>query len=755
MKISASSPAFFSRKLLILSTAGFLGLYLIWLLTVPPDSPRSFWIGAITLTFTILLTLWQANKARLQPEHSRSWKWLFYGLCIWSFVDILRIVLSMPALRSYHSIVEIPVTLLYLVGAGCLAPGIFHLPRGGLRRTGRRLPLWMDTIITTLAFITIFWMGIYEPLFRDHSISWIAFLPLGDLLLLLLLVNLFLVSQIETLFSIYSWFGVGILIFTISDLYFSFRLMQGVYSPGSPMDLGRAAGELFFAAAAYSSLHFRYFDSGLSGEFGKRGLRQIQNLLPLISVILLGWFSLWNWQFNGSLNILSLWITILLALAIIARQGILTGEVEMQQYTSLVESIAEPAFVCDQQGKISMINPAFLDALGMDTENDLLRRPLEDFFTPAETVQRAVLVCLRGKPVPARGDTRPLADLSAGWSGEVQISRRDGITVPVFLSLRPIQPGVNRVRTLALAGSAHDLSQQKRQQAALQSAYNQIAADKNELSNLNFHLEEMVEEKTAHLSEAYRQLEQQNIALQQLDQLKSDFVSLVSHELRAPLTNIRGGLELLQISSPGLTPRSRDTLHLVQAELQRLSRFVETILDLSALDAGRLPLYPAPLDLRQIQNTLTRQMQHLPGSQRIHWDLPESLPSILADDQALTSVLFHLIDNALKYAPEGEILLQADTDTEQICIRIYDQGPGIPPEVLAMIFEPFYRHAGQDNQTVYGHGLGLYIVRRLTEAMNGKVEAGNRPALSNGCSGGAVFSIYLPLSIPHFREETL
>ena len=86
--------------------------------------------------------------------------------------------------------------------------------------------------------------------------------------------------------------------------------------------------------------------------------------------------------------------------------------------------------------------------------------------------------------------------------------------------------------------------------------------------------------------------------------MKSDFVSIVSHELRAPLTNINGGIELL-LTGQTLPDRSRQTLHLVQAEIQRLTRFVETILDLSALDAGRLPLYPAPLSLRPPRRACT------------------------------------------------------------------------------------------------------------------------------------------------------
>jgi signal transduction histidine kinase len=178
----------------------------------------------------------------------------------------------------------------------------------------------------------------------------------------------------------------------------------------------------------------------------------------------------------------------------------------------------------------------------------------------------------------------------------------------------------------------------------------------------------------------------------------------------------------------------------VQAEILRLTRFVETILDLSALDAGRLPLYNAPVAYESIVAALMAQLVHLPGLQRIHWQTSSDLPFLMADERALTSVLFHLLDNPLKYAPEGDITVLADIQDGEARIQVRDCGPGIPPDALLLLFERFYRLNNADSQTVYGHGLGLYIVRRLMEGMGGRVEAANRP------EGGAVFTCYLKLA---------
>jgi PAS domain S-box-containing protein len=397
--------------------------------------------------------------------------------------------------------------------------------------------------------------------------------------------------------------------------------------------------------------------------------------------------------------------------------------VELQQYANLVNSIAEPAFVCDRHGRLRLINPALLATAGYSDVHELLGRPLDQILSPSEGINALLIRALR-----------------VGWLGEYHLRRSSGALIPISLALRPLLPsGDSR---LALAGTAHDLSEEKRRQADLKRAYEQIAADRAELERLNAQLELKVAEKTASLSQAYSQLEEQNRELQQLDEMKTDFVSMVSHELRAPLTNINGGIELLLTGRYDLAQRVRQNLVLVQAEIRRLTRFVETILDLSALEAGRLPLYPGPVALQDLVSGLRAQL----NQERISWQIPAGLPPLLADEQALTSVLFHLLDNALKYAPQGKISVTARSDGERAWIEVSDEGPGIPPEKVSLLFDRFYRASPADSQTVYGHGLGLYIVRRLMEAMHGDVQASNRP------EGGASFTLCLELA-PKEEED--
>jgi signal transduction histidine kinase len=98
-----------------------------------------------------------------------------------------------------------------------------------------------------------------------------------------------------------------------------------------------------------------------------------------------------------------------------------------------------------------------------------------------------------------------------------------------------------------------------------------------------------------------------------------------------------------------------------------------------------------------------------------------------------------LLDNAIKYAPQGDILIDAFPEEEMVCIQVKDFGPGIPEDAIPFIFDRFYRVNMTDSQTVYGHGLGLYMVKRFVETLNGKIRAEqNQP-------NGSVFSVYLPM----------
>jgi signal transduction histidine kinase len=300
------------------------------------------------------------------------------------------------------------------------------------------------------------------------------------------------------------------------------------------------------------------------------------------------------------------------------------------------------------------------------------------------------------------------------YSFEVQLRPH---RTPYLLTLSPI---FSEGRRILLAGAAHDLSDQKHQQQAIQTAYDELHTVYRELEDLNSQLEEKVQERTHTLSEALNQLEEKNKLMQVLDQLKSDFVSMVSHELRTPLTSLHGGLELL-LNQKDRSHTDRNTLLLMKNEVQRLTHFVENILNLSAMEAGRIDVSLMPVSLSAVIEDICRKLRAFPGSKRIRVSLPDNLPKVMADETILQSIFNHLLDNAIKYAPDGPITIDTIRIRKKIRVQVTDTGPGIPEGKRSLLFQRFQRLDVKDSQSVYGYGLGLYISQRMLRAMQSEL----------------------------------
>ncbi|MFQ5718305.1 MAG: ATP-binding protein [Acidobacteriota bacterium] len=234
--------------------------------------------------------------------------------------------------------------------------------------------------------------------------------------------------------------------------------------------------------------------------------------------------------------------------------------------------------------------------------------------------------------------------------------------------------------------------------------------------------------------------------LHELDEMKSHFVSVVSHELKTPLTSMRDAVELLAEGVAGdLTPRQKRLLAITREGMERLVSYVEGILDLTRFEAGQVRLVREPVSL----NTVVGEQADLVRKScwerdiELNIDLDDDLPLVEGDRLRLGQVVANLLSNAVQFTPPGgritvSGLVRPWQDDIGVCLEVRDTGPGIDPRDRAHIFERFFQGAGAGGQHVQGAGIGLAVVKNLVEAHDGVVEVVSRPRQ------GTVFRVIFP-----------
>jgi signal transduction histidine kinase len=223
--------------------------------------------------------------------------------------------------------------------------------------------------------------------------------------------------------------------------------------------------------------------------------------------------------------------------------------------------------------------------------------------------------------------------------------------------------------------------------------------------------------------------------------LRDEFLSVAAHELKTPLTGLRGSAQLvlrLLGRDGGIDPdRLRQRLAVIDEQAMKLAHLVDQLLDVSRLEAGRLALEPAPTDLVLLVGAVADAARTRTERHTISVRADEPITAVV-DPLRLEQVLTNLLDNAIKYSPAGgpvELTLARPSDSE-VAIGVADRGIGVAPEHRAHIFDRFYQ--AQSGQHYGGMGLGLYISRQIVELHGGTLEAEFPP------EGGSRFVVRLP-----------
>ena len=258
--------------------------------------------------------------------------------------------------------------------------------------------------------------------------------------------------------------------------------------------------------------------------------------------------------------------------------------------------------------------------------------------------------------------------------------------------------------------------------------FNQMAArleeNRDEVTRLHAGLEEKVRERTAELERANRRL-------QELDELKSRFLSTVAHELRTPVTSIKAYAEILLDAKKQDPAVQRRFVEIIDKESERLSRLISDLLDLSKIESGRGVWRTAERDLNDIITDAAAGLATQARMKNIQIEVAPSGPQpVLADGDRLQQVALNVLGNGIKYSPEGgQIKIRLDRVTSSgpqngahgqfVRVAVEDRGAGIPSEEVELIFERFYR--GKDRKQRSGTGLGLTICREIVAHHGGEI----------------------------------
>lgn len=224
------------------------------------------------------------------------------------------------------------------------------------------------------------------------------------------------------------------------------------------------------------------------------------------------------------------------------------------------------------------------------------------------------------------------------------------------------------------------------------------------------------------------------------DEIKSTFVSVISHELKTPVALIQGYAETLLRKDASWDPRTRqESLEVILEESDRLNHLIDNLLDASRLEAGKLPLELEPTPLDTLAERAAERFRTQTDVHDIQVDFPSSFPVVRGDPARLEQVLNNLLSNAIKYSPEGgRIDVKGRSTTDEVIVTVADQGMGIPFEEQPHLFESFFRGSREYQRQTSGAGLGLYLAQAIVEAHGGRIWVESDPGR------GAAFSFAIP-----------
>jgi PAS domain S-box-containing protein len=375
----------------------------------------------------------------------------------------------------------------------------------------------------------------------------------------------------------------------------------------------------------------------------------------------------------------------------------------------VIDTMADSLLVIDGNNTIINVNKSTLGLLGY-TKRELINVPLENIVNSPHFESNVL------SKVSADGRIEDV---------ETEFFTKGRKSIPMNISASSLYNDRGELEGTVIV--ARDLTETKNFIKKLEEAKN--------------NLEKRVKDRTAELEKSKRRIELQNIQLKKLDQLKSEFLNITSHELRTPMTSIKGYIQMLLKQTFGnITPEQKNALNVALRNTERLDHLVQEILDISNLEAGTMKFLPEKTDITKMIKEVTETMQSSADMKNIKINTKlEETPDIVIDQERIKQVLMNLIDNSIKFSPQhSTINLYTKMKKDEVLFEVQDFGRGIPKKKQKKIFERFYQVDTGMDRKFGGVGLGLTISQSIIHAHGGKIWA------DSTVGKGSTFKFSLP-----------
>jgi PAS domain S-box-containing protein len=385
-------------------------------------------------------------------------------------------------------------------------------------------------------------------------------------------------------------------------------------------------------------------------------------------------------------------------------------------FREIFQSMTEGIIVVDKAGKVLVGNPTAEEMFGY-TREELVGMQLENLLPER----------YRNKHLSFRDDfNRKPAPRRMGMGRDLSALKKDGTEFPVEISLSYSKTAGNFIAIAFIT----DISLRKKAEEALKQGEEQlivyaaelekkVAARTEDLNASIKNLENEVKERKRAEEDARKALEKER----ELNELKSRFVSIASHEFRTPLSTIMSSISLVeQYKEKGELDKINKHTHRVRSSVNHLTAILNDFLSLGKLEEGKVEVRSEPVDLHDLCTDIIEEItvQLKPG-QEIIVNCVTGDELVLTDPRILRNIMFNLLSNAIKYSEPGKkITLSVEQSRSAFTISITDEGIGIPDEDKKHLFDRFFRASNSSN--IPGTGLGLNIVKRYVELLDGTIE---------------------------------